>query len=59
MRYKETEQALKICSEAKNGECSRCPYVNKGCIRKLTANALREIKQLKNDIKEAKRRSKA
>ena len=55
MKYEDTEKALKICSEDEHGQCKKCPYLERGCIRKLTANALREIKQLKVDLKEARR----
>lgn len=51
MTRKETETALKLCSEGMDPTCNRCPYASAGCFRKVMRDALRYIEQLKMEAK--------
>lgn len=54
MTNKETETALKLCSEGANANCRKCPYLEKGCIKSLVRNSLRYIEQLNVQARSAR-----
>ncbi len=51
LKYREIEKALKLCSAGareKVTKCPKCPYLEKGCLSALLADASRYIDYLKS-----------